>query len=176
VAAALVTAGTSGLGSDSGSGAALGATQTVHAGPLALTLPAEWQWRILRGFYRYRGCTAPAFDLTLASYPRPALSVRQGGAPVVVPRNQLQLALGFAAIRTTATPWKHWRLTNGLLKPSPPVDQADPNGFSAEAILPRSAAITAVAFAGSNPMPTAVLAASNGVLRSIRVDRSYACR
>ena len=40
----------------------------------------------------------------------------------------------------------------------------------------RSAAITAVAFAGSNPMPTAVLAAWNGVLRSIRVDRSYACR
>jgi hypothetical protein len=159
---------------DSGSVGSPAGSHTVHAGPLALTLPADWQWRILRGVYR--DCTTPAIDLALASYRRPALFVRQGGSPVVVPSNQLQLAIGFGPIKTSATPWKDWRLSNRLLKPWHPVDQADPNRFRAETVLPRSAAITAVAFFGSIPMPSAVLAQANRVLRSIQVDRHYSCR
>jgi hypothetical protein len=161
---------------DSRSVASPAGSQTVHAGPLTLTLPADWQWRSLRGYYFHRGCTAPAFDLTLASYRRPALVVRQGGGPpVVVPPTQVQLSIGFAAIRSPSTPWKHWRLSNRLLKPWHPNSPLDPNRIRAQTVLPRSAAITAVALFGSNPMPSAVLAQANRVLHSIQV-RHYSCR
>lgn len=163
-----------------GVGAAPGG-QTVHAGPLTVTLPADWQWRILRGYWFHRGCTAPAFDITLASYRRPALVVQQGGgAPVVVPPNQVQLSIGIASIRSTATPWKHWRLSNRALRPYhpvvDPVSGLDPNRIRAEVVLTPSGPATAGAVLGSMPMPSTALAAANGVLRSIRVDRRYACR
>ena len=153
----------------------------MHAGPLSVTLPANWQWRILHGFYIHRGCTAPAFHLVLTSYRRPALAVLQGGgAPVVVPPNQVQLSIGFASIRSSATPWKHWRLSNRALRPYhpviDPVSGLDPNRIRAEVVLTPSGPATAAAVLGSMPMPSTALAAANGVLSSIRVDRHYACR
>ena len=153
----------------------------MHAGPVTVTLPADWQWRSLPGFYVHRGCTAPAFDLVLASYRRPALVVRQGGgAPVVVPPNQVQLSIGIASIRSSATPWKHWRLSNRALRPYhpvvDPVSGLDPNRIRAEVLLTPSGVATAVADLGSMPMPSTALAAANGVLRSIRVGPHYACR
>ena len=156
-------------------------SQIVHAGPLTVTLPANWQWRILHGFYIHRGCTAPAFNLTLASYRRPALVVQQGGGPpVVVPPNQVRLSIGFASIGTSATPWKHWHLSNRALRPYhpviDPVTGLDPNRIRAEVVLTPSGVATAAADLGSMPMPNTALAAANSVLRSIRVGPNYACR
>jgi hypothetical protein len=159
-------------------------SKTVHAGPLTLTMPVAWQWRSLHGYYVHRGCTAPAFDLSIASYSQPALVVRQGGGPpIVIPPNQLQLEIAFAAIKASATPWKNWHLSNALLKPyhpvKDPVTGRDPNRVRGEAVLqaeysPR-AAIAAVALVGSNPMPTAVLGQADRVLHGIRIGHS-SCR
>ena len=185
--AALVAAGLVALIGPSGAGPGARTVgvapgrQTVHAGPLTVTLPANWQWRILHGFYVHRGCTAPAFNLTLASYRRPALVVAQGGgAPAVVPPNQVLLSIGIASIRTSATPWKHWHLSNRALRPYHPViDPAtglDPNRIRAEVVLTPSGVATAAADLGSMPMPNTALAAANSVLRSIRVGPNYACQ
>lgn len=147
--------------------------QTVHAGALLVTLPAGWQWRILLG--GHGDCTNPIVDLTLASYRRPALFVRQGGAPIVVPANGVILTIESLPIPSSATPWKRWRLSNRALRPWHPNSRLDPNRFRAEVVLPRSAAVAAVAWLGSIPMPRTALAAANGVLRSIRVEPGYAC-
>ena len=172
--------GPSGAGPGARSVGVAPGSQTVHAGPLTVTLPANWQWRILHGFYVHRGCTAPVSDLALASYRRPALVVHQGGATVVVPPNQVELSIGIASIRTSATPWKHWRLSNQALRPYhpviDPVTGLDPNRIRAEVVLTPSGVATAVALLGSMPMSNTALAAANSVLRSIRVGPNYACR
>jgi len=100
--------------------------------------------------------------------------------PVVVPPNQVRLSIGFASIRTSATPWKHWRLSNRELRPYHPVidpiSGLDPNRIRAEVVLTPSGVATAAAALGSMPMSNTALAAANSVLRSIRVGPNYACR
>ena len=174
MAAALMAAGTRGLGSGAGSVGAPPAGQIVRAGALTVTLPAGWHWRIERGCYRV--CANPIISLDLASYRLPAEFGRPGGYPTVVPANAVLLSITSLPIRSSATPWKRWRLSNAALKPAHRNSPVDPNRFRAVVVLPRSAAVTAVAWLGSIPMPRTALAAANGVLRSLRVDRGYPSR
>jgi hypothetical protein len=146
---------------------------TVSAGAMTVTLPAGWHWRIERGCYRV--CTNPIISLDLASYRLPAWFGRHEG-PTVVPANAVLLSITALPIRSPATPWKRWRLSNAALKPAHRNSLLDPNRFRAIVVLPRSAAVTAVAWLGSIPMPRTALAAANDVLRSLRVDRGYQSR
>jgi hypothetical protein len=173
IAAALIATGTRGLGSGAGSVGAPPAGQTVRAGALTVTLPAGWHWRLERGCYRV--CTNPIIRLDLASYRLPAWFGQHQG-PMVVPANGVLLLIESVPIRTSATPWKRWRLSNAALKPAHRNGPLDPNRFRAVVDLPGSAAIGASAFLGSIPMPRTALAAANGVLRSLRVARGYQSR
>ena len=138
-----------------------------------MTLPAGWHWRIERGCYRV--CTNPIIRLDLASYRLPASFGRHEG-PLVVPASGVFLSIESLPIRGSATPWKRWRLSNAALKPAHRTSPIDPNRFRAEVVLPRSAAVSAVAWLGSIPMPRAALAVANGVLRSLQVDRGHMSR
>ena len=166
-AALVALDGPGGLGPGASNHAAPGG-HTVRAGALTVTLPAGWHWRIEHGCYR--NCTIhPITRLDLASYRLPAWFGQHEG-PTVVPAGGVLLVIDSVRIRSSATPWKRWRLSNGALRPARRNSPLDPNRYRAEVSLPRSAAITGAAWLGSIPMPTTVLAAANGVLRSIRVD------
>ena len=174
ILAVLATAALAALGGHGGlgPGASPGTQEghTVRAGALAVTVPAGWHWRIEHGCYR--DCaTHPITRLDLASYRLPAWFGQREG-PTVVPAGGVLLVLDSVQIKSSATPWKRWRLTNSALRPAHRTSSLDPNRFAAEVGLPRSAAISGAAWLGSIPMPTTVLAAANGVLRSIRFDRS----
>jgi len=148
--------------------------QTVHAGPLTATLPAGWHWLIKYGYHA--NCTNPIVRLDVTSY-RPPWAANPDAERVVVPAHAVLLVITFAPIRSSATPWKRWRLSNRALRPWHPVNAlaAELNRYRAYVDLPGSAAVTASATVGSLPMPRTTLAAANGVLRSLRVDQSYAC-
>jgi len=135
-----------------------------------VTLPAGWHWRIEHGCYR--DCIIhPITRLDLASYRLPAWFGQHEG-PTVVPVGGVLLVIDSVRTRTSATPWTRWRLSNGALGPARRNSPLDPNRYRAEVSLPGSAAMSAAAWLGSIPMPTTVLAAANGVLRSIRLDRN----
>jgi hypothetical protein len=176
VAAGLVgLIGSGGIGPGAGSVGSPAGGQPIHAGSLSATLPVGWHWRIQQG--GYRDCTNPIIRLWLASYPLPPAYGRpEGPGTTVVPASAVLLAITSSPLKSSATPWKRWRLSNRALRPWQPVNRLDPDRIRAEVALPLSAAITAIALLGSIPMPGPALAAANGVLRSIRVDRSYACR
>ena len=95
----------------------------------------------------------------------------------MVPANAVLLVITIAPIKTSATPWKHWSLSNRALKPWHPVNTlaATLNRYRAYIDLPGSAAVTASAIVGALPTPRATLATANGVLRSLHVNRRYAC-
>lgn len=141
----------------------------IHAGAISVSLPTSWQHVIEKG--RYRNCSNPIIRLDLASYRLPAGFGKHEGA-IVVPPNGILLSLTAAPVRSPASPWQHWRLTNTELRPAPNVG---PNHYAAEVTLQSTRAVSATAWIGSIPTTISVLAAANRILESVRINQAYGC-
>jgi hypothetical protein len=146
------------------------AAHRIHVGALTVSLPTGWQQVVERG--HYRSCTNPIIRLDLASHRLPAGFGKHEGA-IVVRADGILLSILSAPIRSTARPWRQWRLSEHQLLPARTVG---PNHYATEVNLPSSPAIGATVWLGSIPAPHAALAAANRILRSLRVDRTYSCQ
>ena len=142
----------------------------IHAAAISVSVPPGWQRVIEKG--RYRDCSNPIIRLDLASYRLPTGFGKHEGA-IVVPANGILLALTSAPVRSSGSPWQHWRLTNTELRPAPNVG---PNHYGAEVTLRSTRAAGAAAWIGSiHPKPS-VLAAASRILQSVRMNQTYGCQ
>jgi hypothetical protein len=119
-----------------------------------------------------RNCALhPITRLDLASYRLPAWFGRHEG-PTVVPAGGVLVVIDYIHRKRSAPSPKRLRLSNQALEPARGPGAVGPNRYRAEVNLPRSAAISGAAWLGSIPTPAPVLAAANGVLRSVRLDQN----
>lgn len=145
------------------------ATRSLAIGPITVTLPAGWEWKVERGHYGQ--CTNPIVRLWLASYRLPAWWGKHEGW-VVVPRRQALIGVTVGPRLTNSTPWKHWQIGHSQMKSTPTVGG---NRYRVEVNFRRSKAVAGSAWLGSLPMPKAKLATVNRLLRSLRIDQMYGC-